>query len=194
MGVLVDPAIAPGSLARMRQPVLNLGDCVLRPWQATDADAVVEAYGDPAIQFWHVRSMTTREARAWIEAWPSRWKEETGSGWAIATTSAVLGQISFRRLDLFDGIGEVSYWVAPAARGRRLAPRALCALSAWAFDEFNLHRIELIHSTMNPASCRVAARGNYKLEGTKRGEARHADGWHDMHLHARLVSDARPDL
>jgi hypothetical protein len=30
-------------LARLRQPVLNLGDCVLRPWQATDADAVAQA-------------------------------------------------------------------------------------------------------------------------------------------------------
>jgi ribosomal-protein-alanine N-acetyltransferase len=194
MAVLVDPAVAPGGLARLRQPVLDLGDCVLRPWHVNDADAVVEAYSEPAIQFWHVRSMTADEARAWIEAWPSRWKEETGSGWAIATRSAVLGQISFRRLNLLDGIGEVSYWVAAAARGRRLAPRALCTLSAWAFDELSLHRIELFHSTMNPASCRVAGRANYGLEGTKRGEALHADGWHDMHFHARLTGDARPDL
>jgi hypothetical protein len=28
-------------------------------------------------------------------------------------------------------------------------------------------------------------------EGTKRGEALHADGWHDMHLHARLAGDPR---
>jgi hypothetical protein len=34
MAVLVDPAIAPGSLARLGQPVLNLDDCVLRRWQA----------------------------------------------------------------------------------------------------------------------------------------------------------------
>ena len=53
--------------------------------------------------------------------------------------------------------------------------------------------VELIHSTRNPASCRVAENAGYKLEGTKRREALHADGWHDMHLHARLIDDPQPD-
>jgi hypothetical protein len=26
-------------------------------------------------------------------------------------------------------------------------------------------------------------------EGTKRAELLHTDGWHDMHLHARLATD-----
>jgi ribosomal-protein-alanine N-acetyltransferase len=47
---------------------------------------------------------------------------------------------------------------------------------------------------MNPVSCRVAENAGYRLEGTKRAEAMHADGWHDMHLHARLSDDPRPDV
>jgi RimJ/RimL family protein N-acetyltransferase len=190
---LTEPAVAAGRLSRRSQPVLELGDCVLRPWAAADAGAVAEAYGEPAIQRWHVRSMTGPEAVAWVAAWPGRWTEETGAGWAIASASAVLGQISLRRLNLADGVGEVSYWVMPAARGRRLAPRALSALTAWAFTDLGLHRMELDHSTLNPASCRVAGRAGYRLEGTRRGAARHADGWHDMHLHARLAGDPAPD-
>jgi len=46
---------------------------------------------------------------------------------------------------------------------------------------------------MNPASCRVAGNAGYGFEGIKRREALHADGWHDMHLHARLIDDPRPD-
>jgi RimJ/RimL family protein N-acetyltransferase len=42
---------------------------------------------------------------------------------------------------------------------------------------------------VNVASCRVALYAGFAAEGTKRGEARHADGWHDMHLHARLEND-----
>jgi ribosomal-protein-alanine N-acetyltransferase len=115
---------------------------VLRAWQAADADAVVTAYSDPGIQFWHARALTAGQARAWIDAWPGRWAKETGAGWAIAGPSGVvLGQLSLRRLDFPDGIGEVSYWVMPAARGRELASRALRALSAWAFGELGLHRI-----------------------------------------------------
>ncbi|WP_089014553.1 GNAT family N-acetyltransferase [Micromonospora inositola] len=41
-----------------------------------------------------------------------------------------------------------------------------------------------------PASYRVAQRAGFAAEGTKGGEGHHADGWHDMHLHAHLDSDA----
>ena len=59
------------------------------------------------------------------------------------------------------------------------------------FGQVGLHRIELLHSTGNAASCRVAEKAGYVLEGTKRRQGLHADGWHDMHLHARLRDDAR---
>lgn len=191
---LVTPAVAPGSLARLRQPVLDQDGFVLRPWRAPDAAAVAEAYSDPGIRRWHNRSMSGPEAQVWISSWPGRWAEESGAGWAIDGAAGLLGQISVRRLDLPEGLAEVSYWVLPAARGQRVAPRALCALSAWLFDHLQLHRVELAHSTLNPASCRVAEHAGFPLEGTKRGESLHRDGWHDMHLHARLAGDPRPAL
>jgi RimJ/RimL family protein N-acetyltransferase len=189
---LTGPVVVPGSLARSCQPVLELEDLVLRPWRAADAPAVAEAYADPGIRQWHVRSMTEDEARTWIDSWPGRWARESGGGWAIADGSGVLGQISLRRLNLPDGLGEVSYWVLPTARGRGVATRALCTLSVWAFEHLRLHRIELAHSTQNSASCHVANNAGYTHEGTKRSEGLHADGWHDMHLHARLNDDPRP--
>lgn len=130
---------------------------MLRPWRPADAPAVAEAYADPGIRQWHVRSMTEDEARAWIDSWPGEWARESGTSWAIADSSGVLGQIGLRRLKLPDGIGGVSYWVLPAARGRRVATRALCTLSTWAFEQLRLHRIELAHSTRNrpPAKSRT---------------------------------------
>jgi [ribosomal protein S5]-alanine N-acetyltransferase len=191
---LVDPAVAPGKLARVRQPTLELTDFVLRPWQASDAPAVVDAYAEPSIQHWHVRSMTEAEARAWIDSWPGRWNQESGAGWAIESASGLLGQVSIRRLNTMDGLGEMSYWVIRAARGRGVATRALRAVTAWVFEQDVLHRIELTHSTANPASCRVAENAGYRLEGTKRREGLHTDGWHDMHLHARLIDDPPVDV
>jgi RimJ/RimL family protein N-acetyltransferase len=193
------PAVPPGRLAQLAQPVLELDGpvldgpvldgLVLRPWRAADAAAVAAAYADPGIQRWHMRSMTVAEAGAWISTWPGRWNTETGAGWAVAGPGGVVGQISLRRVDLVEGLGELSYWVLPAARGQRVATRALGALTGWALGPLGLHRLELAHSTLNEASCRVARKAGYRLEGTKRQEALHADGWHDMHLHARLASD-----
>jgi RimJ/RimL family protein N-acetyltransferase len=59
----------------------------------------------------------------------------------------------------------------------------------WAFDVLELHRVELVHSVRNGPSCRIAERAGFELEGTMRGQMRHVDGWHDVHLHARLHGD-----
>lgn len=77
----------------------------------------------------------------------------------------------------------------PAARGARVASRAVRALSAWALDDIGFHRLELDHSTRNEASCRVALASGYAWEGTKRSAALHDDGRHDMHLHALVRDD-----
>ena len=47
-----------------------------------------------------------------------------------------------------------------------------------------------MHSVANHASCRVATKSGFPLEGTHRRALLHTDGWHDMHLHARLRDDA----
>ncbi len=66
---------------------------------------------------------------------------------------------------------------------------AVVAANAWMFA-LGLNRMELTHSTRNTPSCRVAERAGYTYEGTMRGRGLHADGWHDMHLHARLSTDS----
>ncbi|GIF10807.1 GNAT family N-acetyltransferase [Actinoplanes teichomyceticus] len=195
MPSLVTPALATGTLAHSAQPEITGDGVLLRPWCAADRPAVVAGYADPAIRRWHCRAMNDDEAAAWIARWPRRWQEESGAGWAVTVPAGdapdlrVAGQISFRRIDLAEGVAELSYWVLPEFRGGRIAPRALTALTTWAFTGLGLHRLELNHSTANPASCRVAARSGYPAEGTRRSEARHADGWHDMHQHARLATD-----
>jgi RimJ/RimL family protein N-acetyltransferase len=188
--LLATPALDTGTIAAMAQPEISANGIMLRPWQAGDRPAVVEAFADPAIQRWHCRSMTDDEAADWIGSWSARWHAETDASWAVVDAGSVVGQVGLRRIDLTEGTAAVSYWVLPAARGRRTAPRALLALTEWSLRRLGLHRLELTHSTANLASCRVAQHAGFVAEGTKRSEGLHADGWHDMHLHARLSTDS----
>ncbi len=82
---------------------------------------------------------------------------------------------------------EICRW--HAARGGAIATRVLDAVSRWTFTVVGLHRLQLDHSTANHASCKVAERAGFRLEGTRRGQALHEDGWHDMHVHGRLATD-----
>jgi RimJ/RimL family protein N-acetyltransferase len=184
------PVVAAGSLSQAQQPVLQAGDLLLRPWAEADADALLTAFADAAIQQWHARSVESRQEAAEMIAWYNLgWRQETAAHWAIAGP-AVLGRVSLRVIDLDEGCAEIAYWVTPAARGRGTAVRAVVTLSEWALGALGLHRIDLQHSVANPASCRVAEKAGYTYEGTRRSACLHADGWHDMHLHARVQGDA----
>ncbi|WP_405674636.1 GNAT family N-acetyltransferase [Streptomyces sp. NBC_01511] len=193
MPSLVPPAIPVGSLAAFGQPTLAVGGgALLRPWLLSDAEAVAEAFRDPEIQRWHVRRAdSVDEARGWIQRWQGSWGEETDGHWAVAGagTGTLLGRLSLKAWNLTDGSAEVAYWMVPAARGSGVCPRAVTALADWALGEGGFHRLALEHSTANQASCRVAVKAGFEEEGVRRGAALHADGWHDMHLHARVGRD-----
>ena len=59
--------------------------------------------------------------------------------------------------------------------------------ASWGLAEWGLRRVELIHAVANPASCRVAEKAGFGLEGTVGNGERYGDGrWYDEHLHGRL--------
>ncbi|MFJ9590242.1 GNAT family N-acetyltransferase [Streptomyces acidicola] len=193
MPYLNSAVLSAGALARHSQPTIPTADgLLLRPWAAKDAPAVYEAFQDPVIRQWHVRAADSLdEVGGWIDEWRQEWEKEEKAQWAVADadTDRLLGRVALRSIMLEDGLAEVAYWTVAAARGQGVAARATTALSRWALDEIGFHRLELMHAVRNVASCRVAAKTGFALEGTKRSALLHQDGWHDMHLHARVRGD-----
>ncbi|MFD9905346.1 GNAT family N-acetyltransferase [Streptomyces sp. NPDC059063] len=189
----ISDVVKPGTFAERDQPRLPAsGGLILRPWAPADAPVVYESFQDPLLQRWHARvAESVAEARGWIETWRAEWYEENSAQWAVADAESdeALGRVALRMIALGDGQAEMAYWTAPRARGRGVAFRGVTALTSWALDEIGLHRLELTHSTANEASCRVALKAGYTPEGTKRSAVLHEDGWHDMHLHARVRGD-----
>jgi ribosomal-protein-alanine N-acetyltransferase len=192
MPSLVSAAIPVGSLAARPQPSFTAGGGVLlRPWSPGDAQAVMDAFQDAAIQRWHVRRADSlAEAGEWVEEWRDGWAAETSAQWAVveAGSDALLGRAALKHLDFSDGTADVAYWTVPAARGRGVCPRAVDAMASWAFGVAGLHRLDLEHAMANAASCRVAQKTGFAVEGVRRSAWLLADGRHDVHAHARVRS------
>lgn len=194
MTIAITPAIPAGALSATGQPALPSpgSEVLLRPWETDDAPVLQRAFQDPSIQQWHTHHVTSREeAQEWITTSHRSWQQEQAAQWVItrAGSGEVLGRVALRWMDLLHGLAECAYWVLPNARGTGLAPRALATLTTWALDEAGFHRLELAHSVGNDASCRVATKTGFVLEGTRRGAHLQRDGRHDMHLHARVQGD-----
>ncbi|MBT0769597.1 GNAT family N-acetyltransferase [Kineosporia sp. J2-2] len=187
MPSLVPPVVPAGSWGPFPQPEIEGDGLLLRPWRPGDEPFLLGAYSDPAIQHWHAFGMSKQaEAEEFIARQTRRWQQESGADWMVSADGKPLGRVGLRTLDLPYGDGEVAYWVAPDARGNGIAARSASVLIDWARNA-GMHRFSLTHSTQNVASCRVATRCGFVLEGVAVRSQRHADGYHDMHLHALLL-------
>jgi RimJ/RimL family protein N-acetyltransferase len=167
----------------------NVFALTLRPWTTSDVSEVMRAFSDPQIRHWHMRGMASEgDAAEWIASWTERWNDETDGSWAVtdAASSDLLGQVALRSVNLEFGFGQITYWVLPDARNQGVATRAASELSRWGFQDLGLHRLTINHSSANDASCNVAVKAGFTLEGIQRSALLHDDGWHDMHLHAHV--------
>ncbi|MFJ1901747.1 GNAT family N-acetyltransferase [Streptomyces sp. NPDC088115] len=144
---------------------------LLRPWGEADIGPLVEAFRDPALRRGASGSMESAEdVRAWLEFQGRGWI--TGERLAFAVVEdcpapgegRLAGSVVIRRGAFGQEPAEAGYWTAAHARGRGVAPRALEAVTRWAFETFaaeGLESVNLLHQVDNPASCRVAEKARY---------------------------------
>lgn len=157
---------------------------------------MVTACADPSVQrFTRIpAAYGEAHARAFIDGAPGR--RERGESLELAVAGAgddrLLGAIGLV-MDRHDaGRAEVGYWVAPWARNRGIAGRALVLLSGWALDPGGLARLDLHASVANAASIRVAERCGYVREGTLRKAWFRGPAREDLAVFSLLAEDLAP--
>ncbi|MFF7923567.1 GNAT family N-acetyltransferase [Streptomyces mirabilis] len=146
---------------------------ILRPWSPTDAADLVELYQDDALRRWTSSAVNdVASAARWIQDQQQGWEAGDRFGFAVleaqagGTEGQLAGHVVLKNVTPGASSAEVGYWTAAHARGRTVAPRALRALTNWAFTAFpgdGPKRLELLHQVDNTASCRVAQKCGYEL-------------------------------
>jgi RimJ/RimL family protein N-acetyltransferase len=130
-------------------------------------------------------------ARVWLERYDKGRGDGTREAFAIVDDDrAFLGLALAPQIDRETRTAELGYVVAPAARGRGVASEALRQLTAWAFGELGMFRLELLISVDNLASQRVAEHCGYVREGVLRSVHVKQDVREDTEIWSRLATDA----
>lgn len=166
---------------------------LLRPPLPGDAPSVLKTMLDPDTARWNPQPTVTDEAAA-ID-WCTRmadWSNGDHATWHAvdASSGEFVGIVSVFAIDADHRTGKVGYRIAPVSRGQGFGSEALRAVTMWAFVELPIERIQLEHAVQNPASCGVAVRAGYRLEGVLRSSYRLPDGSRDdEHVHGRVVGD-----
>ncbi|WP_079107420.1 GNAT family N-acetyltransferase [Streptomyces sp. NRRL S-1521] len=150
---------------------------LLRSWREDDAAALAEGHrndptepppGAPAIR-------NETDGSRWIHLQQQAWTDGTRYAFAVreahhdGSEGPLLAHVVLKDAAPGSPSAEVGYWTAPQARGRGIAPRALEALTTWAFSTFaptGLTHLNLLHQVTNQASCRVAQKTDYAYSHT----------------------------
>jgi RimJ/RimL family protein N-acetyltransferase len=176
-------------------------ELLLRPWRMDDVPALVDVYRDPALRRW-TSSVVDNEGDAirWVRSQEQGWATRQRFGFAIldaqpdACHRQLVGHVVLKEVAPGRPSAEVGYWTAAHARGRGVAPRAVEALTDWAFDVLGadaLEHLELLHQVDNPASCRVAHKSRYVLDTVL--PAAPPSFPREGHLHIRRREARSPD-
>lgn len=145
-------------------------DLALRAWRDEDLDALLAAYRDPVLRRWtRVPVTSPAEGRQWLERVRQDWDADRRYSFAVVEDDAdgarLVANVVLKKVSVDWPAPEVGYWTASWARGRGVAPRAVTALSRWAFDRFpGLARLDLLHQVDNVASCRVAQKCGFVFQ------------------------------
>ncbi|MGW6306727.1 GNAT family N-acetyltransferase [Streptomyces niveus] len=138
----------------------------LRPWDDSDIRPLIDVYRDPVLRRWTRLPVTgVEDALRWLEIQRDGWRSGERFSLAVIEEGRLVGNVALKRGA--DRRAEVGYWTAAGARGRGIAPRALEALTGWAFGALpGVTRLELLHQVDNAASCRVAEKTGYVYRRT----------------------------
>jgi RimJ/RimL family protein N-acetyltransferase len=130
--------------------------------------------------------------QTWADRYQRGRAEHSAMNFAIedAVDGAFLGVAVAPQLDHDERTAELGYVVGAEARGRGVATEALRQLTAWAFDEQDMVRLQLLISVSNDASKRVAQRCGYRFEGVLRGLYVKQGVREDTESWSRLVTDS----
>lgn len=186
-----------GPVLPAEAPELRGAGVLLSPYEEADLPRIVELADDVGRQW--SRSLrdvhSVDDARRWLTERSGRDRVE----WAVRdpATRTLIGRTGLHRFEEHPASAEIGYGVHPAHRGRGVAVAAARTVADYAFGGLGLSRVSLVHDLGNVASCIVASRSGYCLEGVERQALGYPDGRvADQHRHARLVSDpsgpARP--
>ncbi|MEV7362459.1 GNAT family N-acetyltransferase [Streptomyces sp. NPDC091299] len=146
---------------------------VLRPLDEDDLQALTEMMNDELVGAWTdvPQPFTEQGARTWITEYaPAQRKAGRGLDFAVTEfiTQRLVGLVQLTKTNWHIRSTELSYIVAPWARGEGYASEAALATAQWLFGNQGFERIELRTAADNTASQQVAQKIGCISEGVLR--------------------------
>ena len=176
-----------------------MADVRIRPYVAGDAPLLLEAARESWREVhpwmaWCHSEITLDETEAWINGQIPKFAEGTSFDFTITDASgAFLGSCGLNHIEPENRYCNLGYWVRTSRAGQGIVSSAVRLLAAWAFENTELVRLEIVAAVGNLASQRVAEKAGAVREGTLRKRLLLHGVWHDAAVFS-ITRDGAPML
>lgn len=191
-----DTATAVDPPVRFPELTVETPRLLIRPLAAADAPAVATVFDDRLTRRW--MSLPERYTEAHARDWCTRLAAERrdradGDHYGIVRREdgRLVGLVWTKRTDWQPRATEISYAVAPDARGYGFTAEAVDALAVDLILEHGMQRVELRVAAGNVASRRVAEKAGFTHEGLLRNAGVVDSGRVDLSVWSLVPADLR---
>jgi ribosomal-protein-serine acetyltransferase len=110
----------------------------------------------------------------------------------VWVAGSIAGSVGLPRIEPFDQLGEIGYWIAADHGGRGVMTRSVSALTTYCFERRGMHRIEIMAAEGNRRSRAIPERLGYTREATLRARTKAMGGFRDAVLYSMLQREWDP--
>lgn len=137
---------------------------------------------------WVDRMLVQTDAENYIRRSLGRFAAGTEAHFGIWSDGDLAGSITVERIDPWNRVAEIGYWLAKEYAGRGTMRRAAAALIDYLIDRRSINRIEIRCTPANVRSRSIPLHLGFRLEGTLRQAAYLQGRFHD-HLLFAITAD-----
>ena len=132
------------------------------------------------------------DSRSWLLTIDPNWNDHHSYGFAIFDnqTDEFLGGCGLNKIDEHP-IVNLGYWIRTSATGKGVATESTIGLARFGFLHLGLSRIEIMMSTKNDASRKVAINSGAQFEGTIRNRLNLHGENHDALMYSLIPEDMK---
>lgn len=173
--------------------VLKGQGILLRPWEQSDADRVIETVTDPIIWKYTTEALSSKDdvLRYVTRAIADR---SAGQRYSFAIqlegSETIIGSTSFGSISKKDGRVEIGWtWLAQEYHGKGINTVVKHLLLKYGFEELRAHRIEFKTDNSNPRSCGALEKIGAKRDGVLRSHTLMHDGRYRDTVYYSILND-----
>ena len=163
----------------MKQPKIETERLILRNWATRDQKDIVENINNLRVSQWLLvvpYPYKMKDAIWWMNNCKVKAKEKPRKDYSFAIElreeARVIGGISIGKIDEFQGVGTLGYWLGENYWRNGYGSEALEKVLDFAFRKLKLRRLEAAVFEGNPSSGKLLEKYGFVQEGYKRKFAR----------------------